>query len=52
METEDSTEQKLNKVDSYLTKFGIILKKHWGKLLLILLGYCVYWAFTLPPEVD
>lgn len=49
METpEDATEQKLDKVDSYLTKFGIILKKHWGKLLLILFGYCVYWAFTQP----
>ena len=47
---QDSTENKLDKVDSYLTKFGIILKKHWGKLLLILFGYCVYWAFTQPMQ--
>ena len=45
---EDGTELKLDKVDSYLTKFGLILKKHWGKLLLLLVSYCVYWAFTQP----
>lgn len=51
---QDSTENKLDKVDSYLTKFGNILKKHWGKLLLILIGYCVYasvnWVINLPDE--
>lgn len=49
---QDNTEKQLDKVDSYLTKFGIILKKHWGKLLLILVGYCVYWAFTQPAPVQ
>lgn len=47
---QDETENKLDKVDSYLTKFGIILKKHWGKLLLLLVGYCVYWSFNQPTQ--
>lgn len=45
----DSTEDKLDKVDSYLTKFGIIMKKHWGKLLFLGLCWIVYWIFTQPP---
>lgn len=49
---EDNIGKKLDLADSWLTKFGIILKKHWGKLLFLLFCYCVYWAFTqpLPPE--
>jgi hypothetical protein len=53
---QDSTENKLDKVDSYLTKFGIILKKHWGKLLIILAAYCIYevtiWVVNLPDPDD
>lgn len=52
---QDSTENKLDKVDSYLTKFGIILNKHWGKLLLIGIAFCIYemviWAKSLPDPV-
>lgn len=47
---EDNIGKKLDLADSWLTKFGIILKKHWGKLLFILFCYCVYWAFTQPPQ--
>ncbi len=47
---QDSTENKLDKVDSYLTKFGNILKKHWGKLLLIGFGYLVYWYMSQPAD--
>jgi len=47
---QDSTEKQLDKVDSYLTKFGNILKKHWGKLLLLGFGYLVYWYMSQPAE--
>lgn len=46
---EDSIGKKLDLADSWLTKFGIILKKHWGKLLFLLFCWIVYWAFNLPP---
>lgn len=45
---EDNIGKKLDLADSWLTKFGIILKKHWGKLLFLLFCYIVYWAFTQP----
>jgi hypothetical protein len=41
-------ENKLDDADSFLTKLGIVCKKHWGKLLIIALMAFVYWAFTLP----
>jgi hypothetical protein len=47
--TTDEIGKKLDLADSWLTKFGNILKKHWGKLLFLLFCYCVYWAFTQPP---
>jgi len=47
---QDEIGKKLDLADSWLTKFGIILKKHWGKLLLLLFSYCVYWAFTQPAQ--
>jgi len=47
-EGEDKIGKKLDLADSWLTKFGIILKKHWGKLLLLLFCWVVYWAFTQP----
>lgn len=46
----DNIGKKLDLADSWLTKFGTILKKHWGKLLFILFCYCVYWVFTQPTE--
>lgn len=46
----DEIGKKLDLADSWLTKFGLILKKHWGKLLLIGFGYLVYWFLILPPE--
>lgn len=49
---EDNIGKKLDLADSWLTKFGIILKKHWGKLLFILFCYCVYWAFTQPQQQE
>lgn len=48
----DSTEDKLDKVDSYLTKFGNIMYKHWGKLLFLGLCWIIYWVFTQPEPVD
>jgi hypothetical protein len=49
---DDSIGKKLDLADSWLTKFGNIMKKHWGKLLFLLLCYCVYWAFTQPAPVN
>lgn len=33
----------LDKADGFLTSFGVILKKHWGKLLIIGIGAAFYW---------
>jgi hypothetical protein len=45
----DVVETKLSKVDKILTHLKIILKKHWGIILLLLFVGFIYWAFTLPP---
>lgn len=45
----DSIESKIGKVDRILDKGGIVFKKHWGKILFILLCLFVYWAWNLPP---
>lgn len=37
---------QLDKADTFLTKLKNILKKHQGILVLLLLGYFVYWALT------
>lgn len=50
--TTDDIGKKLDLADTWLTKFGIIVKKHWGKLLLLLVCYCVYWAFTQPAPTE
>lgn len=42
MDLEDGT-KTLDKVDGFLTKFGTVLKKHWGKLLLIGTAIVVWW---------
>lgn len=39
----DKGTNQLDKVDGFLTKLGIVLKKHWGKLLLIGIGAAFYW---------
>ncbi len=54
-EEESAIEKKLEVADSALTKFGLILKKHWGKLLLIIVSYLIYqffsYAFSLPADI-
>lgn len=44
------TENKLKQVDSLLTTFTNLLKRHW--FVLILIGICAfcYWAMNLPDE--
>jgi hypothetical protein len=42
MDLENGT-NTLDKVDGFLTKFGTVLKKHWGKLILIGIGIVVWW---------
>ena len=51
MEIKDATD-KLDQADGFLTKLKTILKKHWGILLLILLGLGIYWIFTTDFEED
>jgi len=41
-----NAETKLDQADSFLTKLKSVLKKHWGILMLIGVGYFFYWAFT------
>jgi hypothetical protein len=48
MENPDNIDKKLDKADRYLTKFGIILKKHWSKILLLLFCYFVWCVFSQP----
>lgn len=51
---EDEISKKLDSVDNWLTKGGIIWKKHWGKLIIIgiVAGsyYFIKWAMSLPEE--
>jgi hypothetical protein len=44
----DEIGKKLDLADGWLTKFGNILKKHWGKLLLIVACYGIYFICTHP----
>lgn len=50
----DDISKKLDSVDNWLTKGGIIWKKHWGKLIIIgiIAGgyYFMKWAMSLPDE--
>lgn len=47
-------EKHIDKADGVLTKLKLLLKKHWGILLLILLGWCIYLIANLEdiPPVD
>lgn len=45
--------EKLDKADGFLTKLKTILKKHWGLLTLLLLGYSVYlFVVAVGEEMD
>lgn len=46
----NSADNKIDKVDSFLTKLKIVLKKHWGILILIGVGYFFYWVLTTDYE--
>jgi len=48
----ENAEKKLSAIDRFLTALKLVLKKHWGILLLILLGLFIYWVTTLPPIVE
>lgn len=51
----EGAENKLNQVDSLLTTFTKILKKHWIIITLLLIAGFIYWVVNLPPvepEVD
>ena len=41
-----NAENKLEQADSFLTKLKDILKKHWGILTILGIGYFFYWALT------
>lgn len=45
----DNAEKKLGSLDRFLTTLKDVLKKHWGILIVILIGFFIYWIFTLPP---
>jgi hypothetical protein len=51
---EDEIGKKLELADNWLTKLGVIWKKHWGKLIIIgsIAGvyYFMKWAMSLPQE--
>jgi hypothetical protein len=49
-ETEDQITKKLELADTWLTKLEVILRKHWGKLILLLFVYFIYWALTQPSD--
>lgn len=46
----DKGKEKLDKVDGFLTTLKTTLKKHWGFLILLLIGYFVYLFFVLVGE--
>lgn len=52
MEIKDA-EKTIDQADSFLTKLKTLLKKHWGILLILSIGYFFYWAMTtdFPEEV-
>ncbi len=45
----DDISKKLELADNWLTKLEVILKKHWGKLILLLVVYFIYWALSGEP---
>jgi hypothetical protein len=53
MEIKDA-EKTIDQADSFLTKLKNLLKKHWGILLILLVGYFIYWSLTtdFPEETN
>lgn len=53
MEIKD-VEKTIDQADSFLTKLKTLLKKHWGILLILSIGYFFYWAVTtdFPEEIE
>jgi len=49
MDIEKGTE-KLTHIDNFLSILKTLLKKHWGLIILLLLGYFFYWALTTDLE--
>lgn len=47
----DKATEKLGKVDGFLTQWGVLWKKHWGKIIIIAIGGFIYWVDSLP-EVE
>jgi hypothetical protein len=45
-------ENKLDQADSFLTKLKVILKKHWGIILILALLGFGYWVFTSEDTVE
>lgn len=48
----DKGTEQLDKADNFLTKLKTLLKKHWGILLLLLVGILIYFIVTSEPSVD
>lgn len=46
----DNANKQLPKLDELLTGLGEIGKKHWGKMIIIVLLALGYWFFTLVAE--
>lgn len=42
-----SLDNNLDVADSVLDKIGKILKKRWGIILLLVVGYLCYWFFSM-----
>lgn len=52
MDIEKGTET-LDKADSFLTKLKSLLKKHWGILLILLVGFGIYkFVMAVGEEMD
>ena len=47
-----NAENKLDQADSFLTKLKVILKKHWGIILILALLGLGYWVVTSEEPVD
>jgi hypothetical protein len=46
----DKATEKVGKVDAFLTASKAVVKKHWGFLILILMGLGVWWFMGLVNE--
>lgn len=50
----DSIDNKIGKLDRIFDHFNTIWKKHWGKIIILVVGASIYffmkWAMSLPDE--